>query len=117
MSYDSFDTRYPKTQGSFLRDALGSRYTSIGFSFHKGSFNAFGTDDNVIRSHHVDGAKPGGSTAPCPPPAPATSQLPTTAPTGLPTDRPAFPRTALRRLPSLASYIRVASLIWMPTSY
>ncbi|MFF7312596.1 erythromycin esterase family protein [Streptomyces sp. NPDC008137] len=59
VSYDSFDTRYPKTQGSFLRDALGSRYTSIGFSFHKGSFKAFGTDDNVIRTYRVDGAKPG----------------------------------------------------------
>ncbi|MGW3563912.1 erythromycin esterase family protein [Streptomyces sp. NPDC000941] len=59
VSYDSFDTRYPKTQGSFLRDALGSRYASIGFSFYKGSFNAFGTDDNVMRNYHVDGAKPG----------------------------------------------------------
>ncbi|MGI5194172.1 erythromycin esterase family protein [Streptomyces sp. CA-288835] len=59
VSYDSFDTRYPKTQGSFLRDALGSRYASIGFSFYKGSFIAFGTDDNVMRSYHVDGAKPG----------------------------------------------------------
>ncbi|AKH86156.1 hypothetical protein AA958_32490 [Streptomyces sp. CNQ-509] len=33
------------------------------------------------------------------------------------TARAALPRTALRRLPSPASCIRVASLIWMPTSY
>ncbi len=58
VSYDSFDARYPKTQGAFLRDALGSRYAGIGFSFYEGSFKAFGTDDNVIRTYHVDGAKP-----------------------------------------------------------
>lgn len=31
-------TTYPKTQGSFLRDALGKNYTPIGFTFHQGSF-------------------------------------------------------------------------------
>ncbi|MFD7501459.1 erythromycin esterase family protein [Streptomyces sp. NPDC059850] len=28
VSYDSFDVRYPKTQGAFLRDALGKDYVS-----------------------------------------------------------------------------------------
>ncbi|WP_405547165.1 erythromycin esterase family protein [Streptomyces phaeochromogenes] len=59
VSYDSFDERYPKTQGAFLRDALGRKYVSIGFSFFKGSFKAFGTDDNVMRTYRVGAAKPG----------------------------------------------------------
>lgn len=59
VSYDSFDPRYPKTQGAFLRDALGQDYVSIGFSFHSGAFKAFGTDDGVIRTHRVDAAQPG----------------------------------------------------------
>ncbi|MFI6369746.1 erythromycin esterase family protein [Streptomyces sp. NPDC050546] len=59
VSYDSFDERYPKTQGAFLHDALGSGYVSIGFSFYEGAFKAFGTDDNVIRTYRVAGAKQG----------------------------------------------------------
>ncbi|MFH9041925.1 erythromycin esterase family protein [Streptomyces sp. NPDC017966] len=59
VSYDAFDPRYPKTQGAFLRDALGGDYVSIGFSFHSGAFKAFGTDDDVIRTYRVDAAKPG----------------------------------------------------------
>ncbi|MFE1921175.1 erythromycin esterase family protein [Streptomyces asoensis] len=59
VSYDSFDARYPKTQGAFLRDTLGKDYVSIGFTFYKGAFKAFGTDDNVIRTYRVDAAKPG----------------------------------------------------------
>ncbi|MGW0653423.1 erythromycin esterase family protein [Streptomyces umbrinus] len=59
VSYDSFDERYPKTQGAFLRDVLGRRYVSIGFCFFKGSFKAFGTDDNVMRTYRVGAAKPG----------------------------------------------------------
>ncbi|MFI2424615.1 erythromycin esterase family protein [Streptomyces sp. NPDC018955] len=59
VSYDSFDPRYPKTQGAFLRDALGGEYVSVGFSFHSGAFKAFGTDDGVIRTYRVDAAKPG----------------------------------------------------------
>jgi erythromycin esterase len=31
---------YPKIQGAFLRDLLGSRYVSAGFTFDHGSFNA-----------------------------------------------------------------------------
>ncbi|MFI0508632.1 erythromycin esterase family protein [Streptomyces sp. WSLK1-5] len=59
VSYDSFDARYPKTQGAFLRDALGKDYVSIGFSFHHGAFKAFGTEDNVMRTYRVGAAKPG----------------------------------------------------------
>lgn len=40
LSYVSADpTYYPKTQGAFLRDLLGSRYVNAGFTFHHGSFN------------------------------------------------------------------------------
>ncbi|MEU5275040.1 erythromycin esterase family protein [Streptomyces asoensis] len=59
VSYDSFDVRYPKTQGAFLRDALGRDYVSVGFTFYKGAFKAFGTDDDVIRTYRVGAAKPG----------------------------------------------------------
>lgn len=59
VSYDSFDERYPKTQGAFLRDALGTDYVSVGFSFDHGAFTAFGTDDNVMRTYRVGAAKPG----------------------------------------------------------
>ena len=30
--------RYPKTQGSFLRDTLGANYVATGFTFDRGSF-------------------------------------------------------------------------------
>ncbi|MET7689547.1 erythromycin esterase family protein [Streptomyces sp. NPDC005483] len=59
VSYDSFDARYPKTQGAFLRDALGNDYVSIGFSFYRGAFKAFGTADNVMRTYRVGAAEPG----------------------------------------------------------
>ncbi|MEW2051237.1 erythromycin esterase family protein [Streptomyces sp. NPDC005476] len=59
VSYDSFDTRYPKTQGAFLRDALDKDYVSIGFSFDQGAFKAFGTEDNVMRTYRVEAANPG----------------------------------------------------------
>ncbi|GAA3848736.1 erythromycin esterase family protein [Streptomyces sedi] len=63
VSYDSFDANYPKTQGAFLRDALGDGYLSIGFSFHEGAFKAFGTDDDVIRTYRVGAAEPGSNEA------------------------------------------------------
>jgi erythromycin esterase len=59
VSYDSFDARYPKTQGAFLRDALGRDYVSVGFSFYEGAFKAFGVEDNVMRTYRVGAAKPG----------------------------------------------------------
>ncbi|MFE9403119.1 erythromycin esterase family protein [Streptomyces sp. NPDC006530] len=36
---------YPKMQGAFLREAIGSRYVNIGFTFGQGSFNAFDLND------------------------------------------------------------------------
>ncbi|MFF7071971.1 erythromycin esterase family protein [Streptomyces pseudovenezuelae] len=59
VSYDSFDARYPKTQGAFLRDVLGGDYVSIGFTFHEGAFKAFGAEDNVMRTYRVGAAEPG----------------------------------------------------------
>jgi erythromycin esterase len=58
VSYDSFDPRYPKTEGAYLRDALGGKYVSIGFSFYEGSFKAFGTDDGVMRTRTVGAPRP-----------------------------------------------------------
>ncbi len=40
---------YPKMQGAFLRDSLGSRYRSVGLTFDRGSFNATGPDDAIHR--------------------------------------------------------------------
>ncbi|MEV5981552.1 erythromycin esterase family protein [Streptomyces sp. NPDC052114] len=45
VAYESYDPRYPKMQGAFLRDRLGTRYASIGFTFNQGSFMAQGRDD------------------------------------------------------------------------
>ncbi|WP_030670021.1 erythromycin esterase family protein [Streptomyces rimosus] len=40
---------YPKVQGGFLRDKLGGGYLSVGLTFDRGSFNAFGPDGGVRR--------------------------------------------------------------------
>jgi erythromycin esterase len=40
---------YPKVQGAFLRDALGTGYVSVGLTFDRGSFNAGGPDGAVRR--------------------------------------------------------------------
>ncbi|MFE7133600.1 erythromycin esterase family protein [Streptomyces sp. NPDC057638] len=37
--------QYPKVQGAFLREALGERYTSVGFTFGEGAFNAYDLKD------------------------------------------------------------------------
>jgi erythromycin esterase len=39
--------KYPRMQGAFLRDRLGTRYVSIGFTFHHGSFNAQDENDEM----------------------------------------------------------------------
>lgn len=58
----ALDTRdpaqYPKVQGSFLRDTLGTGYVSIGTTFDRGAFNATG-DDGKVRRHTVGPARPG----------------------------------------------------------
>ncbi|MEU7577481.1 erythromycin esterase family protein [Streptomyces sp. NPDC041068] len=50
VAYESYDPRYPKMQGAFLRDRLGKRYASIGFTFDQGSFMAQGRDDEKWKS-------------------------------------------------------------------
>ncbi|MEU6932498.1 erythromycin esterase family protein [Streptomyces sp. NPDC046374] len=40
---------YPKVQGGFLRERLGGDYLSVGLTFDRGSFNAFGQDGGVHR--------------------------------------------------------------------
>ena len=41
--------QYPKVQGAYLRDSLGGGYLNIGLTFHQGSFNATGFDDDIVR--------------------------------------------------------------------
>ncbi|MET9290635.1 erythromycin esterase family protein [Streptomyces sp. NPDC003077] len=40
---------HPKVQGDFLREKLGGGYLSVGLTFDRGSFNAFGQDGGVHR--------------------------------------------------------------------
>ncbi|GCD42550.1 erythromycin esterase family protein [Streptomyces paromomycinus] len=40
---------YPKVQGEFLRQRLGSGYLSVGLTFDRGSFNALGHDGGARR--------------------------------------------------------------------
>ncbi|MFJ2772287.1 erythromycin esterase family protein [Streptomyces sp. NPDC087300] len=47
VAYESYDPRYPKMQGAFLRDRLGKRYTSIGFTFDRGGLMAQSADSEV----------------------------------------------------------------------
>ncbi|QHC18445.1 erythromycin esterase family protein [Streptomyces sp. GF20] len=44
LAYRSADPRYPKMQGAFLRDRLGTAYLSAAMTFGTGSFNATGRD-------------------------------------------------------------------------
>ncbi|MFD9907787.1 erythromycin esterase family protein [Streptomyces sp. NPDC059063] len=59
VGYESYDKRYPKMQGAFLRDALGKRYTSIGFTFDQGSFLAQNQTTMKWRPRTVGAAAPG----------------------------------------------------------
>ncbi|MFI6642435.1 erythromycin esterase family protein [Streptomyces sp. NPDC050504] len=49
---------YPKVQGGFLREELGGGYLSVGLTFDRGSFNAFGHDGEA-RRFTVGPAAPG----------------------------------------------------------
>ena len=50
VGYASPDpAHYPKVQGAFLRDRLGSGYVSVGLTFDRGSFNATGQDGAIHR--------------------------------------------------------------------
>ncbi|MGA4842945.1 erythromycin esterase family protein [Streptomyces sp. G45] len=59
VGYESYDQRYPKMQGAFLRDALGKRYRSIGFTFDRGAFMAQSETSTVWRERSVGAATPG----------------------------------------------------------
>ncbi|WJV49780.1 erythromycin esterase family protein [Streptomyces flavofungini] len=59
VGYESRDPNYPKMQGSFLRDALGTKYRSIGFTFDQGSFMATGPQDSKWKPRTVGAATPG----------------------------------------------------------
>ncbi|KNE83460.1 MULTISPECIES: erythromycin esterase family protein [Streptomyces] len=57
--YEPTDPRtLPKTQGAFLRDRLGHRYTNIGFTFHQGSFKATAPEGRTS-TQTVGPARPG----------------------------------------------------------
>ncbi|MFC0601628.1 erythromycin esterase family protein [Streptomyces palmae] len=59
VSYEtSFPEAYPKMQGAFIRDRVGSAYLSVGFTFDRGSFNASGPD-GVFTEFTVGPAGPG----------------------------------------------------------
>ncbi|MEU1216835.1 erythromycin esterase family protein [Streptomyces sp. NPDC005791] len=46
VSYESDNPeQYPKTQGEFLRQAVGAEYMNIGYTFGQGSFNAMDLTD------------------------------------------------------------------------
>jgi erythromycin esterase len=48
VGYESHDPeQYPRVEGAFLRDRLGAGYVSAGFTFHHGSFNAQGENDEI----------------------------------------------------------------------
>ncbi|MEV7193142.1 erythromycin esterase family protein [Streptomyces sp. NPDC093510] len=59
VSYESFDPRYPKMQGAFLRDRLGKRYASIGFTFDRGGLMAQSADSPVWKPRRLAPATPG----------------------------------------------------------
>ncbi|KUJ67327.1 erythromycin esterase [Streptomyces albus subsp. albus] len=49
---------YPRMQGAFIRDQVGSAYLSVGFTFDRGSFNADGPD-GALTEFTVGPAAPG----------------------------------------------------------
>ncbi|MFE0105015.1 erythromycin esterase family protein [Streptomyces sp. NPDC059009] len=59
VAYESYDPRYPRMQGAFLRDALGTRYVSMGFTFDRGSFMAQPTGSETWRRFTVGAATRG----------------------------------------------------------
>ncbi|QQC88481.1 erythromycin esterase family protein [Streptomyces alfalfae] len=59
VAYVSYDARYPKMQGAFLRDRLGERYVSVGFTFDRGGLMAQSTDSEVWKPRSLAPATPG----------------------------------------------------------
>jgi erythromycin esterase len=59
VAYASVEPDFrPKMQGTFMREALGARYVSVGFTFNQGSFNA-GPDDQPLATFTVGPAEEG----------------------------------------------------------
>ncbi|MBD0744303.1 erythromycin esterase family protein [Streptomyces sp. CBMA152] len=56
---------YPKTQGAYIRELVGTAYTTIGFTFGQGSFNAMDMNDPAepIRKFTVGPMAPGSNEA------------------------------------------------------
>lgn len=59
VGYESYDPQYPKMQGAFLRDRLGERYVSIGFTFDRGSLMAQSAESEVWKPRSVGAATRG----------------------------------------------------------
>ncbi|MEV0321836.1 erythromycin esterase family protein [Streptomyces sp. NPDC050658] len=59
VAYESYDPRYPKMQGAFLREQFGRRYVSMGFTFGRGAFMAQGPDNGPWKSVSVGPATRG----------------------------------------------------------
>ncbi|MGW6060056.1 erythromycin esterase family protein [Streptomyces sp. NPDC055189] len=59
VGYESYDPRYPKMQGAFLRDELDERYVSVGFTFARGSFMAQSAESEVWKPRSVGAATRG----------------------------------------------------------
>ncbi|MEU0740836.1 erythromycin esterase family protein [Streptomyces sp. NPDC006134] len=49
----------PRTQGAYLRDRLGGRYVSLGFTFGRGSFKATDPQEREMLTHTVGPLGPG----------------------------------------------------------
>lgn len=58
VAYTSYDPRYPKMQGAFLRDRLGKKYMSVGFTFDRGAFMAQPDGETAWKSFSVGPATP-----------------------------------------------------------
>ncbi|MWA10067.1 erythromycin esterase family protein [Streptomyces sp. BA2] len=59
VGYESYDPSYPKMQGAFLRDRLGDRYVSIGFTFDRGSLMAQSAESEAWKPRSVGAATRG----------------------------------------------------------
>ncbi|MER6914669.1 erythromycin esterase family protein [Streptomyces sp. NPDC000594] len=62
VGYETVDPeRYPKLQGAFLREMVGDRYVSVGFTFGRGSFHAMDLTDPAepLREFSIRGPEPG----------------------------------------------------------
>ncbi|TMQ90013.1 erythromycin esterase family protein [Actinomadura soli] len=60
VAYGNSRPEYPhRIQGDLIREQLGRRYVSVGFTFHHGSFNAFASGGGDLRPMTVGAAEEG----------------------------------------------------------